>query len=168
MPFAILDIVVLVVVLISAVLAMVRGFVREVLSVAAWVAAVAAAYFLYGSLLPLVLRHEGQEYSFVGLRRSLRARGTYRPFSWEFSTGDRDVRISGRIHAEPDAFVGLRYDDPPGGVKHCLNSKIGSAELTLETGGRRVELRTAHRALFEILTDDAGIDGAVQGVPLRA
>ena len=116
----------------------------------------------------LVLRHEGQEYSFVGLRRSLRARGTYRPFSWEFSTGDRDVRISGRIHAEPDAFVGLRYDDPPGGVKHCLNSKIGSAELTLETGGRRVELRTAHRALFEILTDDAGIDGAVQGVPLRA
>jgi membrane protein required for colicin V production len=54
MPFAILDVIVLVVVLISAVLAMVRGFVREVLSVAAWVAAVAAAYFLYGSLLPLV------------------------------------------------------------------------------------------------------------------
>jgi membrane protein required for colicin V production len=54
MPFAVLDIIVVVVVLISAVLAMVRGFVREVLSVAAWVAAVAAAYFLYGSVLPLV------------------------------------------------------------------------------------------------------------------
>jgi membrane protein required for colicin V production len=54
MPFAILDVIVIVVVLISAVLAMVRGFVREVLSVAAWVAAVAAAYFLYKSLLPLV------------------------------------------------------------------------------------------------------------------
>lgn len=54
MPFAVLDVIVVVVVLISAVLAMVRGFVREVLSVAAWVAAVAAAYFLYGFLLPVV------------------------------------------------------------------------------------------------------------------
>jgi len=54
MPFTILDVIVIVVVLISAVLAMVRGLVREVLSVASWVAAVAAAYFLYGSLLPFV------------------------------------------------------------------------------------------------------------------
>jgi membrane protein required for colicin V production len=54
MPFTILDVIVLIVVLISAVLAMARGLVREVLSIASWVAAVAAAYFLYGSLLPLV------------------------------------------------------------------------------------------------------------------
>src|SRR4051812_1543912 len=111
----------------------------------------------------LVLRHEGREYSFVGLRQALRARGEYRPFTWEFATGDRDVRISGRIHAEADAFVGLRYDDPPGGVKHCLNTKIATAEVTLEVEGRRVELRTAHRALFEILTDDPG-----HGIALRA
>ena len=116
----------------------------------------------------LVLRHEGREYSFVGLRRALRARGRYRPFDWEFATGDRDVRISGRITAAPDAFVGLRYDDPPGGVKHCLNTKIASAEVTLEVGGRRVELRTAHRALFEILTDEPARDGRVHGVALRA
>jgi membrane protein required for colicin V production len=54
MPFTILDVIVIVVVLISAVLAMVRGLVREVLSVASWVAAVAAAYLFYGSLLPFV------------------------------------------------------------------------------------------------------------------
>ncbi len=54
MPVTILDVVVVVVVLISAVLAMVRGFVREVLSVASWVAAAAAAYFLYPHVLPLV------------------------------------------------------------------------------------------------------------------
>ena len=105
-------------------------------------------------LTTLVLRHQGSEYSFVGVRQALRARGRYEPFTWEFATGEGDVRISGRISAEPDAFVGLRYDDPPGGVKHCLNSKIAAAEVTLETAGRRVELRTAHRALFEILTDD--------------
>jgi membrane protein required for colicin V production len=53
-PLSILDLIVIVVVLISATLAMVRGFVREVLSVASWVAAVAAAYFLYKPLVPLV------------------------------------------------------------------------------------------------------------------
>src|SRR6185437_7052283 len=54
MPIEVLDVVVIVVVLISAVLAMVRGFVREVLSIASWVAAAAAAYLLYKPLLPLV------------------------------------------------------------------------------------------------------------------
>lgn len=54
MPVTVLDVIVLVVVLISAILAMIRGFVREVLSVASWVAAAAAAYFFYKSLLPTV------------------------------------------------------------------------------------------------------------------
>jgi membrane protein required for colicin V production len=54
MPITILDLIVIVVVLVSATLAMVRGFVREVLSVASWLAAVAAAYFLYKPLVPLV------------------------------------------------------------------------------------------------------------------
>jgi membrane protein required for colicin V production len=54
MSLTVLDIVVIVVVLISATLAMVRGFVREVLSVASWVAAVAAAYFFYKPLVPII------------------------------------------------------------------------------------------------------------------
>jgi membrane protein required for colicin V production len=54
MPLTILDLIVIVVVLISATLAMVRGFVREVLSVASWLIAVAAAYFFYKPLVPLV------------------------------------------------------------------------------------------------------------------
>jgi membrane protein required for colicin V production len=54
MPVTILDIIVIVVVLISAVLAMVRGFVREVLSVASWVAAAGAAYLGYKPLFPMV------------------------------------------------------------------------------------------------------------------
>jgi membrane protein required for colicin V production len=54
MPITILDLIVIVVVLVSATLAMVRGFVREVLSVASWLAAVAAAYFLYKPLVPMV------------------------------------------------------------------------------------------------------------------
>ena len=54
MPVTILDGVVFVVVLVSAMLAMVRGFVREVLSVASWALAAAAAFFFYKSLLPFV------------------------------------------------------------------------------------------------------------------
>ncbi|MBN9017165.1 MAG: CvpA family protein [Rhizobiales bacterium] len=54
MSVTILDGVVLVVVLLSAMLAMVRGFVREVLSVASWVVAAAAAYYFYKPLLPYV------------------------------------------------------------------------------------------------------------------
>lgn len=54
MSLTILDVIVVVVVLISAILAMVRGFVREVLSIASWVAAAAAAYFLYPTVIPLV------------------------------------------------------------------------------------------------------------------
>lgn len=52
MPITILDGIVLGVALFSAILAMVRGFSREVLSVASWVGAAAAAYFLYPYLLP--------------------------------------------------------------------------------------------------------------------
>ncbi|MDX3927290.1 MAG: CvpA family protein [Shinella sp.] len=52
MPITILDGIVIGVALFSAVLAMVRGFSREVLSVASWVGAAAAAYFLYPLLLP--------------------------------------------------------------------------------------------------------------------
>jgi membrane protein required for colicin V production len=52
MPITIFDGIVIGVVLFSAVLAMVRGFSREVLSIASWAGAVAAAYYLYPLLLP--------------------------------------------------------------------------------------------------------------------
>ena len=57
MPFTLLDGILLIVVLISAVLAMIRGFTREVFSIASWVAAAAAAYFFWDDLLPYVQRY---------------------------------------------------------------------------------------------------------------
>ncbi len=51
---SLLDVIVLVVVLISALLAMMRGFVREVLTLVSWAAAAAAAYYFYKLPLPLV------------------------------------------------------------------------------------------------------------------
>ncbi|AMD61325.1 CvpA family protein [Agrobacterium pusense] len=52
MPITIFDGIVIAVVLFSAILAMVRGFSREILSIASWAGSVAAAYYLYPVLLP--------------------------------------------------------------------------------------------------------------------
>ena len=54
-----LDIFLIVVMLISGLLAMVRGFMREVLSIVAWVAAAAAAVYLFPRLLPLATQYLG-------------------------------------------------------------------------------------------------------------
>jgi hypothetical protein len=62
-----LDGIVIVVVLLSALLAMYRGFIREVLSIAAWVAAAAAAYLLYKPFLPTVKQYIAQEYVALGV-----------------------------------------------------------------------------------------------------
>lgn len=52
MPITIFDGIVIAIVLFSAVLAMVRGFSREVLSIASWGGSAAAAYYLYPVLVP--------------------------------------------------------------------------------------------------------------------
>lgn len=54
MPITFLDLILLVVMLISAMLAMIRGFMREVLSIAAWLAAAACAFFFFSRLAPIV------------------------------------------------------------------------------------------------------------------
>lgn len=57
MPITLLDGIVIGFTLVSAMLAMVRGFSREVLSIASWVAAAAAAYFFYPAVLPYIEPH---------------------------------------------------------------------------------------------------------------
>lgn len=62
------------------------------------------------------------------------------------------------------AFVGLTRQNPPGGSKTCLNSKIASAEITVTpAGGAPRVLKTTHRAAFEILTDRVD-----HGVPIAS
>ncbi len=54
MPVTLLDILLLVVMLISGLLAMIRGFMREILSIAAWAISAIAAIYLAGRLAPIV------------------------------------------------------------------------------------------------------------------
>ena len=57
MPITLLDGILIGFTLVSAMLAMVRGFSREVLSIASWAAAAAAAFFLYPFVLPYIKPH---------------------------------------------------------------------------------------------------------------
>ncbi|HSP97712.1 MAG TPA: hypothetical protein VL049_10765 [Candidatus Dormibacteraeota bacterium] len=118
------------------------------------------------SMTPIVLRHRGEEIAMNRLGETLCARAQVRYFEWTFAAESRRWRLDGRIAAPRSAFVGLRYYNPPGGTKYCLNSKLAACEITLTDkrtaqGGTEV-LSTAHRAAFEILTDDA----TEHGMPL--
>jgi hypothetical protein len=112
----------------------------------------------------VVLRDEGQEFALNGMLQAVRASGSYDFFTWTIDTRNPQVHISGHIHAPASAFVGLLYQNPPGGEKTCLNTKLASAEITVKRPGRPSRtLVTKHRAAFEIVTDRAD-----HGVPIVA
>jgi hypothetical protein len=107
-------------------------------------------------MTPLVLRHGGEEYALRTLWQAVaRAQGRFGYFHWNFRSRAPGIQVEGSISAPKEAFVGLRYYNPPGGQKRCLNSKLASCRLSVKRDGRPEEtLETAHRAAFEILTDD--------------
>ncbi len=104
----------------------------------------------------LVLRVEGREYRLNGPLQSLRATGRFDFFAWHIEARSARVRVTVYLHAPASAFVALRYDNPPGGAKTCLNTKLAACELTLEEAGEPARtFVTRQRAAFEILTDRA-------------
>jgi len=118
-------------------------------------------------LTPLVLRHEGREHALNSPVQIARAHGAFGYFDWQIRSETSAVAIEGRVFADRGDFVGLTYLNPPGGTKHCLNSKIASCDLTVTfksgtRAGQVDRLKATRRAAFEILTDDRG-----HGVPIR-
>lgn len=115
-------------------------------------------------LTTVVLRLDGHEYALNSIFQAARAQASIEYFDWRFQTRGDQASIQGRIHAPRERFVGLTYGNPPGGTKTCLNSKLASCELTLTLPGQKPRLlRSAHRAAFELLTDDTS-----HGVPIVA
>jgi hypothetical protein len=116
------------------------------------------------ALTLVVLRAEGREFALNSLARAVRAHGHFDFFDWRIESRCSRFRLSAHIHAPPSAFVGLNYDNPPGGTKTCLNTKLAGCELTLEQAGKAPRtFTTKHRAAFEILTERQD-----HGVPIAA
>jgi len=108
----------------------------------------------------LVLRHDGEEIALNALVTGLRAEARYDLAGWRFASRRGGLAVEGHIEASRERFVGLPYDNPPGGRRTCLNTKLARCALTLRRPGRApVTLTTESRAAFEILTDrdDHGI-----------
>jgi hypothetical protein len=106
------------------------------------------------------LRYEDRIFAFNRVERSWRQKADYAPGHWTFICTGRAERLHVKIGAHARDIVALRYRNPPGGIKTCLNSKLASCELLLERPSRTsVQLKSAARAAFEILTDTPPADG---------
>ena len=113
-------------------------------------------------LTNVVLRLGDRDYALNSPRQGIRAHGRYDNFTWTFRTAASDIKISGKIEADINQFAGLVYDNPPGGTKHCLNTKIARCRIKVERPDQKpLELYTRSRAAFEIVTDDRD-----HGVPI--
>jgi hypothetical protein len=117
-----------------------------------------------GKMTIAVLRHRGQEYRFNSVFPDMlmnRGNYTFGPendlFEWNFWAGNRflhGAEITARVSAPREAFSGLEYYSPDGYDKHCLNSKVATAHITVKyRGGDVEELISNEGAAFEILTE---------------
>jgi len=113
-------------------------------------------------LTMIVLRHKGKEYQLNTMANAIKSKGAFDFFTWQFSSENSEVKISGSIEGVKEDFVGLNYYNPPGGSKDCLNSKVASCKIEIEEKskiGIHDKLECKDRTAFEILTDrkDHGI-----------
>lgn len=105
------------------------------------------------AITPVVMRHRGREFRLNQILRAF-GRASFGYFHWEFQARSGQISLQGRITARADDFVCLRYYNPPGGSKFCLNSKIARCELKVQMEGAAAEtLVSRSGAAFEILTD---------------
>lgn len=102
----------------------------------------------------VVLRIGTLEFSLNSIAQALRTRARIDGFSWTIDARADGVRIEIELAAPRDAFAGLHYPNPPGGIKTCLNSKLAACSLTVHLRGAAPRsYRSRHGAAFEILTD---------------
>lgn len=99
----------------------------------------------------------------VGMLQAVRSKASVEGFRWSFETRGTDTSIEATFHAPARDFVALRYLNPPGGHKACLNSKLASCELAVRAPGMdTLRCATQHRAAFELLQDEAPTGFALQ------
>jgi len=108
----------------------------------------------------LVLKHKGKTYQLNTIVQGFKSKGSFEDTSdtyhWKFDCENKEVKITGEIKGTEKDFAKLKYYNPPGGSKKCMNSKIASCHITIEEKtnlGFKDELVSKNRAAFEILSD---------------
>ncbi|MCZ2355102.1 MAG: hypothetical protein LC115_00190 [Bacteroidia bacterium] len=107
----------------------------------------------------MVLKHQGRIFQLNTIPQALKATAKFQYFNWNFQSANKEIQIQGEIIAQKQDFVGLRYYNPPGGVKSCLNTKIACCNIMITYQNPQKQpvtekLHTDNRCAFEILTDD--------------
>lgn len=108
-----------------------------------------------------VVRHDGRTHAFTSPARGAFAPAKYDVGRWSFRCENVDATLDARFSAPREAFLGLGYRNPPGGLKICHNSKIARAEITLIERAGPVTTLTSDRAALEILLDEPRVPVAV-------
>jgi hypothetical protein len=115
-------------------------------------------------LTNLLLRLPGREIQLNSLGQAIRNRGRYGYFSWEIECTRGPLKVTVNFSSPSDRFLALGYDDPPGGKRTCLNTKLATCHVrVIEAGKPVIELTTESRAAFEILAVDDK-----HGIPVSA
>ncbi len=111
----------------------------------------------------LCLDHE--RHRLGGFERIRSTKVAEQPTECEFELTGKDVRVRGRVAAEPRKFVAWVYADPKGPEHNTLNCSISDLELTVERRGRRRErLECVGAAAYELGVRETNHGIAVQPV----
>ncbi len=124
-------------------------------------ARIALGPVLSPAMTPIVLRHRGHEYRLNDMRK-LFGRAKVKGLDWSFKARGDGIELRGAMRMGPPDAVTLIYENPPGGAKICINTKIASCRLEIRTASGAEELFTPSGAAFELLVDalaDTGVDG---------
>ncbi|HWB79264.1 MAG TPA: hypothetical protein VG755_30090, partial [Nannocystaceae bacterium] len=103
-----------------------------------------------------VLRVGDRTHAFNSLARAPFCNARIEGLRSSFTASNGSARLHVEVEAPREAFVGLRYANPPGGAKICLNTKIARARVQLDD----LVLETSNRAALELLSEDD------QGIPV--
>jgi len=77
------------------------------------------------------VEQRGEEIALKALMQTIRARASFDYSTWHFRSEMKTVLLEGTITAPRASFVGLNCYNPPGGIKHCLNTKIAACKLKI-------------------------------------
>jgi hypothetical protein len=96
-----------------------------------------------------LLRIDGVAHRLGGFDRVLSTKVDAGPTSCSFQVSGSDVRLRGRVSAEPRNFVAWIYADPKGPEHNTLNCSIADLELEVDRGGRSERLELHGAAAYE-------------------